>query len=460
MRQMEDWPIDFATYLRRVRPPVDVEDQCQCPSDARQLIMLTSPAGGTISIHKLLASERVQKLERRFVTVSDLRRWPKISYGGAGIPSMAPVKFTDNPDDDSSPSVPTKWPYIEFLDPSTANDTLSVTAFAASPDGKLLAAIEGTLGIVVWRLSDGLTVRRLGQQGHTAPICALAFSPDGRSIVSGSADTTAIVWDIQTGLPVSHLQGHREPVDRVTYTLDGSLIVTASSDVAELKFWGARSGMPLCTFHLRWRIDGFLLSQQSSKLAVRMQRGVALYEAGSRGPIVQLGVLNAPHSEKIAAIALSPDGDRLFISDYDSNTHIYNSDTCKALVELEEIGTKSAAFSSDGAKLATVTLDALIYIWDSRRGQLQLQRTVGRPATAVAFSPNGAFLAAAGGVDGPGSVIRVWDWESRDLLVEFTAPAKEIEDIKFLPDSRSLLTFTKQRGPVYLWNVVDVLRLR
>ena len=27
--QLEDWPIDFATYLRRIQPPVQVEDHCQ-----------------------------------------------------------------------------------------------------------------------------------------------------------------------------------------------------------------------------------------------------------------------------------------------------------------------------------------------------------------------------------------------------------------------------------------------
>ena len=29
MSQAEDWPVDFATYLRRVQPPVDVEERCQ-----------------------------------------------------------------------------------------------------------------------------------------------------------------------------------------------------------------------------------------------------------------------------------------------------------------------------------------------------------------------------------------------------------------------------------------------
>ena len=426
--------------------------------------MFTSPTGGTISIPELLAHERVQRLERRFVTAADLLRWPQINYDGAGMPSMTPVKFTDNPADDSSPNVPAKWPYIEFPDLSTSSDTFTISPFTTSRDGKLLAAVEGTLGIIVWRLSDGLVVQRLGGQGHTAPICAIAFSPDSRTLVSGSADETAIVWSIRTGQAIFRLEGHRAAVDSVTYNSDGSLVVTASGTGSTLKFWDASSGMPLCTFHHSWWIAGFLLSQKGSKLAVQLEEGVALYQAGSGGPIVQLGVVTTPHSRKVAAVAFSPDGDRLFMSDNWTDARVYDTDSCETLVEFNPAyvyGTVlSAAFTPDSTKLATISGARVIPIWSFKKGGGQPQSLIhmGLSGTAVAFSPSGAFLAAAGDASG-GAAIRVWDWKSRKLVVEFTAPASEIGVIKFLPDSRSLLTFAKA-GSVCLWNVADALRLR
>lgn len=455
---MEDWPVDFATYLRHVQPPVVVENQCQYLRKALDSIILTYPAGGTISISELLARERIKKLERRFVTAADLHKWPHISYDGAGVPSMASAKFTDS--SDSSPYFPTKWPYLEFPDPSTSDDSLTITPYAASADGKLLAAIAGTAAVVVWRLSDGLVVQRLGGQGHTGAICTLAFSPDGSSLASGSADSTIIVWSVKTGRHLLRLHGHSQEVKKMIYTTDGSLIVSTSGD-AIIKFWDASSGAPLGNFHHSRRVEGFLLSQEGSKLAVRMERSVAVFEANSRGPIVRLGVVNMPNQAKVATTAFSSDGSRLFVSDNRSQARIYSTDTCKEIVQLEEHlvtgAMVSAAFSLDGAQVATVGGNDPVCIWNSRDGKARRHLPAASPVTAVAFSPDGAFLAAARG--GNQSNIRVWDWQSEELVADFAAPVSNIEEIRFLPDSRSLLTFAKA-GPVCLWNVADVLRLR
>ena len=76
--------------------------------------------------------------------------------------------------------------------------------------------------------------------------------------------------------------------------MDGSLIITSSDD-AVIKFWDARSGAPLASYNLRFRGESFLFSQDGTKLLFRMQRGVALFDLGSRypavQPIVQLGVV-------------------------------------------------------------------------------------------------------------------------------------------------------------------------
>ena len=452
--------MDFATYLRRVQPPVDVENQCRFSFTTSQLMMLICSTGGTISIPLLLAREQARRLERRFVTASDLRRWPHIRHEGAGTPSASPVKFSNDRD---SSNFPTKWPYIEFPDLSAPSDTLTITPFAPSADGKLLAAIAGTTDAVVWRLSDGLVVQRLGGQGHTGAICALAFSPDSNNLASGSTDSTLTIWSIGTGDPTLRLHGHDDPVKTLTYTADGSLVASTSGD-SIVKFWDARSGAPLGSFHHSRRIECFLVPQEGSKLAVRLQDGVALYEANSRGRVVQLGIVNTTRShDKITAVTISPDGHRLFVCDNRTNARVYDADSCKLLIELNQahIGdpVTCAAFSPDAAKLATATGMNAVPIWGSVKGEFrpQVLLRMDRGATAVAFSPNGALLAAAGGIDG--SHIWVWDWRSKVFIAEFTAPVSEIEDIRFLPDSRSLLTFAKG-GPACLWNVVDALRLR
>ena len=92
-----------------------------------------------------------------------------------------------------------------FIDPS--NDAARCLSFAVSPDGKLLAASSQHI-VLVWRLSDGLLVQRLFEQGHTDETNSVAFSSDNLRLVSGSKDNTAIVWNVRSGRALLRLEGH------------------------------------------------------------------------------------------------------------------------------------------------------------------------------------------------------------------------------------------------------------
>ena len=370
---------------------------------------------------------------------------------------MAPAKLTDDPE--LSPDLPTKWPYIEFNGEPPASDraALFITFCATSPDGQLLASVTTTIQIIVWRLSDGLSVQRLGDHGHEKAIRSLAFSPDGRFIASGSADATGIIWNIETGLAVLHLKGHRDAVEKVAYTADGLRIITASQD-SSVKFWDAESGAPLCNFPIGEEIQGLVLSPEGSRLAVWMKRSVTLYDVEPGKPIVQLGSLEPPHSAKVLTVAFTPGANHVFISDSDGSGRIFSTDSCKQLTELERLPSKivSAAFSPDGNHLATVALHHSLIFWNPRSGALRSQRDIGLSGAAVAFSPNGKFIAAAGGDEGH---VRVWTEESEEFIADFTVPGSQVHEIRFLSDSRQLLTFSKE-GPVCLWNIANVLRVR
>jgi hypothetical protein len=101
---------------------------------------------------------------------------------------------------------------------STASPT---TAFAFSPDGKILAAggerEEGkTLiysPISLWDVNTGRELRRL--PGHLFGVNALAFSADGKRLVSGGAGNVLRVWDVATGkdlLPFAEHQSYSTPL--------------------------------------------------------------------------------------------------------------------------------------------------------------------------------------------------------------------------------------------------------
>lgn len=75
---------------------------------------------------------------------------------------------------------------------------LRPTAFAFSPDGRLLAvgygANSGDNPIHVWEIASK-SIRKTFR-GHTAYVTSLAFTDDGKRLASGSWDTTVLLWDV------------------------------------------------------------------------------------------------------------------------------------------------------------------------------------------------------------------------------------------------------------------------
>ncbi|MDB5313546.1 MAG: hypothetical protein JWO38_7748, partial [Gemmataceae bacterium] len=75
-----------------------------------------------------------------------------------------------------------------------------VTSVAVSPDGRLLAAAEGSFssdrscGVWVYETASGRVLAKF--VGHANWVTDLAFSPDGRRLVSVAGDQTGLVWDV------------------------------------------------------------------------------------------------------------------------------------------------------------------------------------------------------------------------------------------------------------------------
>lgn len=121
---------------------------------------------------------------------------------------------------------------------------------------------------------------------------------------------------------------------------------------------------------------------------------------------------------------------------------------------------RSIAFSRDGALIAATSTDNCgqtnVQMWAAASGTLLLQRLddFEHMATGVAFSPDGAMLAAGTGCafDMAGSAsAKVWDIESGALLVDIPAPSF-VADVAFSPDG-NVLAAASGDGIIRLWDV-------
>src|SRR5262249_22989797 len=118
----------------------------------------------------------------------------------------------------------------------------------------------------------------------------------------------------------------------------------------------------------------------------------------------------AGHTEKVAQLARSPDGQWLATASWDKTAKIWDAKNGKLHVTLKgHLGEVVAvAFSENGKRLATGSWDKTVKVWDVATGIELLTLNHGEEVAHVGFSPidarGGSQLASVS----PGYV-KIWD---------------------------------------------------
>jgi WD40 repeat protein len=115
----------------------------------------------------------------------------------------------------------------------------------------------------------------------------------------------------------------------------------------------------------------------------------------------------------------------------------------------------SVAFSPDGKRLASASLDRTVVLWDlaSRKPTAPLEGFAGK-VHCVAFSPDGKRLASAN----EDKAVIVWDVESRERLATLAGHREAVVDVAFSPDGKRLASASEDQT-VILWDVDSQKRL-
>jgi WD40 repeat protein len=323
--------------------------------------------------------------------------------------------------------------------PGTAGAEVRALAFA--PSGGLLLAADADGWLRLWRQTGperftAAHARRI----HEQAIRAAVFSTDGRFVLTGSADRTARLLDTLRLDQRFALLGHGGVVHSVGFHQGGDTLFTASDD-GRLRRWPFPRPYPERQWdsrltglqQLAFSPDGrfLVMLSQESQVDVRDP-----FSGRSLGQFTQ-------HQAEPSALALSAGSPVAASGDRSGSVHLWDINTRQTLGSgALDLGVEVAALavSPNGQWVAAAGRDtATVWLWNRTQPSTQALRLEGshrQPVTALAFSPDGKSL-MTGGLD--------------SLVVAWTVPDGKAGSRWKLPDEvAGLETSSPEARPVAL----------
>jgi WD40 repeat protein len=295
------------------------------------------------------------------------------------------------------------------------------------------------------RIDDGHVTLR----GHEDKVYTLAFSPDGRHLATGAKDRTIRVWDVATGRTAAVLRGHGDTVSQVVVSSDGQRLASTDHTEGPVRLWHL-DGRPLAVLPGRFAFNSSLTFSPDGQVLGCCEEGdaVCLWDATTGAP---RHVLRLPsgHGE---SIAFSPDGKQLVGASSDGDLRVWDIATGKDRLTWKAHSAPAAvAFSPDGKYIASGGdyPDNKVFLWDAATGREKVALPGHKNRVhRVVFSRDGALLLSASW----DQTARLWEVDTGHLRAVLQGHRGRVTDAVFHPKKAQVVTRSDDQT-LRLWDI-------
>jgi len=239
----------------------------------------------------------------------------------------------------------------------------------------------------------------------------------------------------------------------VAFSPDGDILANVDAD-GLITLWNVTSGLAPINLQNQSAnlVTGIAFRSDGKILAGVGKDSIKLWDIGSGQEQLSIPLVN-PNSA-IVQVALSSDGERLAGVTLENEILLWNLKTglSKSIKAEQDVTVDQLTFSPDGKFLASAYngQNSHIKLWDAVNGELYADVPADTFVTEFEFSPDSNVLASVG-QDG---LITLLDLNSGAVKRILDTKAK-ITEIAFSPDSKTLATGSGGNDPkVMLWNPV------
>lgn len=299
--------------------------------------------------------------------ISELARW--------GNPLISDISFVDN----SRMIMAATSAGIYFyettdLSPKYFFDTTGwLTAFSLSQDGAWVATGDKNGNLAVWNLSDGKQIALI--EGQSPEIISVAISPDKTLLASVAENKIISIWDIGTQKLKFSLSKHLHAfrVNKLLFSPDGKYVVSGGDDF-KLKLWDVNTGELFREYSADKKINDLSISPDGKLVALALNNSkieILNFDGDQNRKLFE-----APNKivDSFTSIKFLPSNSLLVSGSENGIVRIWN---INGTIVWESSGQnmdgspinqstiKSIALSDDGSKIATLSIDNSINVWDN-----------------------------------------------------------------------------------------------